>query len=123
MILILAALLKLLEPGRDRTWEIVDWWVRYQGRLAEETERDTNVGLYLLEALGKEMLAKEGEFRKEYYINFKKTVSDTGEPRELTFVATSRDLLMALQILSPEQRVQAPLFQCAAVGRSPGERS
>jgi len=116
MILILSALLKLLEPGRDRTWEIVDWWVRYQGRLAEETERDTNVGLYLLEALGKEMLAKDGEFRKEYYINFKKTVSDTGEPRELTFVATSRDLLMALQILSRNKGFKLPFSNAQQLG-------
>ena len=67
MVVILKALLKMIEPGQDRSWELVEWWIRYQGRLAAETERDTNVSVYLLDALAKEMLAREEDFQKEYY--------------------------------------------------------
>jgi hypothetical protein len=116
MVAILAALLKLLDPGKERTWEIVDWWIEYQGRLAEETERDTNLAVYLLDALGKEMLAKDADFRREYYLDFQRTVNETGEPVELSFVASSRDLLMAFQILSKNKGFKIPYASAQQLG-------
>jgi len=65
MIVILEALLHVLEPARDRVWDLVGWWIQYQGRLAEETERDTNAGVYLLDALAKEMTRHSEEFEQE----------------------------------------------------------
>jgi hypothetical protein len=100
MVVILKALLKLLEPGTDRTWEIVRYWIQYQSRLAQETERDTNVAVYLLDGLAKEMIAREEDFRKEYYLDFRRITNGGGEPEEISFIASARDLLMALQILS-----------------------
>jgi len=100
MVVILKALLKLLEPGADRTWEIVRYWIQYQSRLAQETERDTNVAVYLLDGLAKEMIAREEDFRKEYYLDFRKVTNGGGEAAEISFIASARDLLMALQILS-----------------------
>jgi hypothetical protein len=100
MVVILKALLKLLDPGANRAWEIVHYWIQYQSRLAQETERDTNVAVYLLDGLAKEMVAREEDFRKEYYLDFRKITNESGQSKEISFVACSRDLLMALQILS-----------------------
>jgi len=116
MVVILRALLKMLEPEQDRTWELVEWWIRYQGRLAEETERDTNVSVYLLDALAKEMLAREEDFQKEYYLDFHKVRNGDETPRELSFVASSRDLLMALQILSKNKGFKLPFSNTKQLG-------
>jgi hypothetical protein len=116
MMVILRALLGVLEPGRDRTWEILDGWIRYQGRLAEETERDTNVALYLLEALAKEMLARGEDFEREYYLKHEKVAGATGEAKTLSFVANGRDLLMAMQILSKNKGFKLPFSNTQQMG-------
>ncbi len=116
MVVILRALLKMIEPGQDRSWELVEWWIRYQGRLAEETERDTNVSLYLLDALAKEMLAREEDFQKEYYLDFHKARNGDETPKELSLVASSRDLLMALQILSKNKGFKLPFCNTKQLG-------
>jgi hypothetical protein len=116
MVMILSALLRVLEPARDRVWEIVDWWIPYQGRLAEETERDTNMAVYLLDALAKEMLAKDGDFAREYYLTFEKIANEYGVPVELSFVASGRDLLMALQILSKNKGFKLPFSNTQQLG-------
>ncbi len=60
MIVILRAILKLMDAGQDRSWGVVESWMDYQAKIAEETERDTNAAVYLLDALSREMLAKDG---------------------------------------------------------------
>jgi hypothetical protein len=117
MILILKALLKLLEPGSEhRTWQIVDYWISYQNRLATVTERDTNVTFFLLEALSKEMLHAQDGFRKEYYLDSEWTANEAGEPKELSFVASSRDLLMAFQVLSRKKGFRLPFSNSQQLG-------
>ena len=117
MILILKALLKLLEPGKeDRTWEIVDYWIRYQQRMATDTERDTNVTFFLLEALLKEMLYRPEDFRKEYYLEYDEIRDEFNRPRHLTFVASSRDLLMAFQVLSKKKGYRLPFSNSRQLG-------
>jgi hypothetical protein len=116
MVVILRALLKMLEPERERIWEIVEWWIRYQRRLAEETERDTNVAAYLLDALAKEMLAQGADFTKEYYLDFQEVRNGSGEPGEVRFVASPRDLLMALQILSKNKGFRLPFSNTQQLG-------
>lgn len=116
MVVILRALLKLLEPGKDRSWEFVEFWIGYQGRLAEETERDTNAALFLLDGLAKEMLAKDGEFRKEYYLDYSTVMNGSEQPKEISFVASSRDLLMALQVLSKNKGFKLPFSNTKQLG-------
>ncbi len=116
MIVILRAVLKLMEPGQDRSWDVVESWMDYQGRIAEETERDTNASVYLLDALSREMLAKDTEFRKEYYFDFIKTVDEAKAPCGVSFVASARDLLMALQILSKNKGFKLPFSNTKQLG-------
>ncbi|MGI8784057.1 MAG: hypothetical protein ACR2L2_10475 [Acidobacteriota bacterium] len=116
MIVILDALLKMIDPGKDRTWEIVDFWIGYQGRLADETERDTNAAVYLLDALAKEMIAREEDFRKEYYLDFSKRLNGGEAPAEISFVASARDLLMTLQILSKNKGFKLPFSNTKQLG-------
>lgn len=63
-------------------------------------ERAASKTVYLLEGLAKEMIAREDEFRKEYYIDFRKVANEIGDVGGVSFVASAGDLLMALQILS-----------------------
>jgi len=116
MIVILRAILKLMDPAHDRSWEVVEAWMDYQGKIAEETERDTNASVYLLDALSREMLAKDGEFRKEYYFDFIKAVDEAKATREVSFVASARDLLMALQILSKNKGFKLPFSNTKQLG-------
>ena len=110
--------MKFLDPpgSKDRTWEIVDWWMQYQGRVAEETERDTNLPIYLLDALVKEMVAQADDFRKQYYLGFDVTKNEFGDPVELSFVASGRDLLMALQILGKNKGFKFPFSNAKQLG-------
>ena len=116
MVVILRALLKMLETDEDRTWELVGSWLRYQGQLARETERDTNVAVYLLEALVKEMLMKSDVFRKEYYLDFQKVTAETGSTKGVSFVASSRDLLMAFQVLCKNKGFKLPFSNSKQLG-------
>jgi len=117
MIIILSALLRSLEPGsRDRTWQIVDCWMQYQSRVAEETERDTNLPIYLLDALVKEMIAQGPDFRKQYYLDFDVKKNEFGEPLELNFLASGKDLLMALQILGKNKGFRFPFSNAKQLG-------
>gem|GEM_PF-896805 len=117
MIIILSALQKFLEPrSEEKTWKIVDWWMQYQGRLAEETERDTNLPIYLLDALVKEMIAQGPDFRKQYYLDFDVKKNEFGEPFELNFLASGKDLLMALQILGKNKGFKFPFSNAKQLG-------
>ncbi len=116
MIVILEALLHVLEPARDRVWDVVAWWIEYQGRLAEETERDTNVGVYLLDALAKEMTRHGEEFEQEYYLDFHKTVDECGDSTGVSFVASTRDVLIALQILAKNKGFKLPFSNAKQLG-------
>ncbi len=116
MIVILRAILKLMDAGQDRSWGVVESWMDYQAKIAEETERDTNAAVYLLDALSREMLAKDGEFRREYYFDFMRTVDETKTTREVSFVASARDLLMALQILSKNKGFKLPFSNTKQLG-------
>jgi len=117
MVIIMSALLEFMEPAsKNRTWEVVDWWIQYQGRLAEETERDTNLPIYLLDALAKEMIAQGPDFRKQYYLDFQLTKNELGEPIEVSFLATGRDLLMALQVLGKNKGFKFPFSNAKQLG-------
>jgi len=117
MIVIVSVLLRFFEAGKkDRTWEVVDWWIQYQSRLAEETERDTNLPIYLLDALVKEMMAQGTDFRKQYYLDFQVAKNELGEPMELSFSASGRDLLMALQILGKNKGFKFPFSNAKQLG-------
>ena len=116
MVVILRALLTALEPGENRAWEIVDGWIRYQNQLASETERQTNATVFLLEALSKEILALGGEFRREYYLEVEQKVSEDAKPREISFVASTQDVLMALQVLSRKKGSHLPFPNSQQLG-------
>ncbi len=116
MVVIVRALLGVMEPGGDRTWEVVDGWIRYQGRLASDTERDTNATVFLLDALSKEMLALDADFRREYYLSVDQVASEGLEVREISFVASMRDLLMALQVLSKKKGFHLPFSNSQQLG-------
>ena len=116
MIVILRALLTALEPGGDRAWKIVDGWIRYQSRLASETERGTNATVFLLEALAREIVALGGEFRREYYLDVEQKVSEDAQPREIRFVARTQDVLMALQVLSRKKGFHLPFSNSQQLG-------
>lgn len=104
MISILRALLKVSNE-EEETWHLVDDWIRCQARLASQTELDTNVALYLLEALLKEYEAWPTEFRN---LDIASRTDELGSLNELTFVASSRDVLIARQILSRQKGFRLP---------------
>jgi hypothetical protein len=115
MIAILRALLKT-QGEESRVWPVADAWIRYQARMASETEQDTNAGLYLLEALVKEAEARDGDFRREYYLDVERTTNELGKPLEVSFTASARDLLIAFQILSKQKGYRLPFSNSRQLG-------
>ena len=108
MVMILEALLKVLEPDRDLLEILIAKWIAHQSAVAQETERDTNDGLHVLEALAHEMRAKPEDFEKEYYIRFTPTKDELDEITQVEFTASPKELLLALEILSRKKGVRMP---------------
>jgi hypothetical protein len=74
------------------------------------------VGVFLLDALAKEMLARGEDFRREYYLDFEKVQNGDGNIKELHFTAGSSDLLIALQVLSKNKGFRLPFTNTRQLG-------